>query len=241
MNLPIVLYPGAESGLPKIHLERTVLVEKIQVARHEVSAAVTRLAPAGPAGQAGRDRLRGAVPGGAGGELCQRLCARRRRRLDGGIRPRLVSEGRNGTPSRGQAPGATRYVRRTRDRGAGNSALARCRYGACPRGNPCSRTPLPCPIQSRERKRAAMAYGQACAPPKGMNTGGFSTEWSGRLPTDSGAGTQQSRRPKPAVKAAIYHEQFGAANASERPWASQPTQGDETRVGGRQSGPGKPK
>ena len=58
-----------------------------------------------------------------------------------------------------------------------------------------------------------------------MNTGGFSTEWSGRLPTDSGAGTQQSRGPKPAGKAAIYHEQFGAANASERPWAYGPPKG----------------
>ena len=40
---------------------------------------------------------------------------------------------------------------------------------------PCSRTPWPCPIRSRDRQGAAMAYGQACAPPKGMNAGGFST------------------------------------------------------------------
>ena len=33
--------------------------------------------------------------------------------------------------------------------------------------------------------------------------------------TASGASTQQSRRRKPAVKAAIHHEQFGTASASE--------------------------
>ena len=38
--------------------------------------------------------------------------------------------------------------------------------------------------------------------------------------TASGASTQQSRRRKPAVKAAIHHEQFRAASASERPWAA---------------------